>query len=88
MALICCKNTRLSSYNCRGLKLGKDYLKTLLDRCEVCLIQEHWLLDSELHLVNNVHNDFIGFGRSAVDSSSRMMKDNDRLCGIYVKVGT
>ena len=24
--------------------------------------------------MNNVHNDFIGFGRSPVDSSSRMLK--------------
>jgi len=38
----------------------------------VCL-QEHWLLPGDLSLLCNIHNDFYGFGYSAVDVSSDML---------------
>ena len=38
---------RLVSYNCRGWRSGSDYVK-LLQSCDLCFIQEHWLFCKHL----------------------------------------
>ena len=32
---------KVCSYSCRGLKSGSDYVKSVLQACNICLIQEH-----------------------------------------------
>ena len=60
------------SYNCRGYNKSKDvFIRSLLDRCGLLFLQEHWLSDSQLHLLNSVCNNFTsvgvsGFGKSDV----------------------
>ena len=39
-------------------------------------MQEHWLLSSELGILSDLHNDFYGFGYSAVDISSNILGPN------------
>ena len=38
------------------------------------LVQEHWLLPSELGFLNDIHSEFTGYGCSAVDISSQILK--------------
>ena len=44
----------------------------LLQCCDVCLIQEHWLLHEQLSLLN-VNNDFLSCGVSGMDSSDLIL---------------
>lgn len=59
---------RLVSYNCRGWNSGQHAVCDSLQSCDVCLIQEHWLLHEQLSLLN-VNNDFLSCGVSGMDSS-------------------
>ena len=57
------------SYNCRSLKRNAVTVRSLCDKYDFILLQEHWLLPHELSLLNCVHEDFYGVGLSAVDTS-------------------
>ena len=63
---------RLVSYNCRGWNSGQHTVCDLLQSCDVCLIQEHWLLHEQLSLLN-VNNDFLSSGVSGMDSSDLLL---------------
>ena len=43
------------------------YVKTLLEDCDMLLIQEHWLFTENLSLLN-VNSDFSSFGISGMES--------------------
>ena len=60
------------SYNCRGWNSGQHAVCDLLQSCDVCLIQEHWLLHEQLSLLN-VNNDFLSSGVSGMDSSDLLL---------------
>ena len=47
---------------------GQHAVCDLLQSCDVCLIQEHWLLHEQLSLLS-VNNDFLSSGVSGMDSS-------------------
>ena len=47
MASLCC-----CSFNSRGWNSGYLTLSNLIDSLDICFIQEHWLLNDELCLVN------------------------------------
>ncbi len=59
---------RVASYNCRGLNSGRPAVLDLLEICDFCFIQEHWLLHEQLHRLN-VHDDFFSIGVSGMESS-------------------
>ena len=69
------KILRLCFYNCRGIKSGKNYLIQLLDDCDVCLLQEHWLLSSELGFLNDIYSEFTVYCCSVIDIFSKIFKD-------------
>ena len=50
----------------------KDVLRLCESRGIICL-QEHWLLPSELGMLNNIHSDFLGIGCSAVDVTGSIL---------------
>ena len=43
---------RIISYNCRGWKCTSNFIFNLLNDCEICLIQEHWLFKEQLQSLN------------------------------------
>lgn len=56
------------TYNLHGLNNGRC---GLIDLCNnplinVIAIQEHWLSDNNVHLLNNIHPEFAGFGISSM----------------------
>ena len=54
---------RLVSCNCRGWNSDQHAVCDLLQSCDVCMIQEHWLLHEQLSLLN-INNDFLSSGVS------------------------
>ena len=36
------------SYNCRGWKSASNFVLKLLDDCDICMLQEHWLFNEQL----------------------------------------
>ena len=74
---------RLVSYNCRGWRSGSDYL---LQSCDLCFIQEHWLFREHLGSLNN-SNDFLSVGVSGggMDSSEILVGRPFGGCGIFYR---
>ena len=60
--------SKVVSYNCRGWKSGSNYVQSLLQSCDICLIQEHWLLRENLDSLI-ISDDFLSVGVSGMDSS-------------------
>ena len=56
------------SYNMHGFYNGLPLLKELCNDGNISLIavQEHWLSCDKLHLLNTVHEDYVGFGISGM----------------------
>ena len=40
---------QIISYNCRGWKCTSNFVFNLLNDCDICLIQEHWLFKEQLY---------------------------------------
>ena len=59
---------RVVSHNCRGWTSGYPAVSDLLQICDLCLIQEHWLLHEQLFRLN-IHDDFLSVGVSGMESS-------------------
>jgi exonuclease III len=58
---------RICTLNCRSLKSSMQDVNRLCESHDIVCLQEHWLLPSELGLLNNIHSDFYSSGSSAVD---------------------
>ena len=43
---------RIISYNCRGWKCTSNFVFNLLNDCDICLIQAHWLFKEQLQSLN------------------------------------
>ncbi len=52
----------LISYNCRSWNTGRMAVVDLLKSCDICLVQEHWLLHEQL----DVNIDFMSVGVSGI----------------------
>lgn len=50
--------TNFTSYNMRGFQQGQYLVKDLCETQDVIALQEHWLSDSNLHPLINIHSDF------------------------------
>ena len=57
--------TKLKSYNCRGLR--KAELADIIVKCDVLMLQETWLAKQELELLNDLNEDYSGFGTAKCD---------------------
>jgi len=63
---------RVASLNLHGLKNSWYYLQHLLDSHDLVFVQEHWLHSFELNYLQNLHNDFIAYGKSAMDEKNQL----------------
>ena len=55
------------SFNCRSFKNSLPSVHKLCSEHDIVLLQEHWLIPNDLHMLNTAHADFLSFGQSAVD---------------------
>ena len=60
--------SKVVPYNCWGWKSGSNFVQSLLQSCDICLIQEHWLLCENLDSLI-ISDDFLSVGVSGMDSS-------------------
>ena len=72
---------KVVSYNCWGWKSGSNYVQSLLQSCDICLIQEHWLLRENLDSLI-ISDDFLSVGVSGMDSSILLSGHPFGGCGI------
>jgi len=63
---------RFASYNSRGFNVDKQkYVQKVLRDCDIMLLQEHWLSDSQLSISDTLSPDHVsvavsGFGNNSV----------------------
>ena len=64
---------RISSFNCRGLKNSVNDIVELCNTSDILLLQEIWLCNDELSLLNEYHADFHGKGVSPVNTENGLI---------------
>jgi len=60
---------RISTYNLHGFKNSWSYLQQLLDSNDIVFVQELWLYDSELSMLNMLSESFVVHAQSGMDNS-------------------
>ena len=60
---------RIVTFNCKNIKTCAQTFHDLLKEGDIFLVQEHWLFDYELSLLDELHSDITGIGKS-VDSGN------------------
>ena len=66
-------NLRGVSFNCRSVKSSMVAIHSLCDKNDIVFLQETWLSQVELPLLNNIHPHFIGVGVSGFDINSSIL---------------
>ena len=67
-------NISLCSCNCKGIKRATPYVSELCYKYDIVVLQEHWLLDTEIALLNNVNDSMYSAGVSAVVSGDGILR--------------
>ena len=65
---------RAITYNCQGLKSSIHDIQALCSTNDLIFIQESWLFQFELTLLSEIDSDFEGFGISAIDDSTNIIR--------------
>ena len=65
---------KICSFNCHSLKSSLEEVKSLCNQCDIIFLQETWLASFELTILNSIHDDFVGMGKTAMDSSAGLLK--------------
>ena len=65
---------RAITYNCQGLKSSIHDIQALCSTYDLIFIQESWLFQFELTLLSEIDSDFEGFGISAIDDSTNIVR--------------
>ena len=65
------RSFKIVSFNCEGIKRSKEFICDLLNstKCHILCLQEIWLIDSNIDILNNIHTDYMYSGIAGVDSS-------------------
>ena len=65
------------SFNSTGIRrpASQDFIKKLLldYHVDIMLLQETWLLDSQLHVLSDLSSDYMHTGKSGVDSDTGIL---------------
>jgi exonuclease III len=64
---------KICTFNCRSLKNCLPAVYELCNKYDIVLLQEHWLMPNELHVLNSIHSEFQSCGLSAIDISSDIL---------------
>ena len=76
----------ITSYNCKGLNVAKKhYIDKLLLECNICLIQEHWLLNNRLSDLNTDYNDYVTFAVSGMTEHSLFTCRPYGGCAVFIR---
>jgi len=58
---------KISSWNCQGIKSNIEGVKQLCKKSDIILLQETWLEEFEMDILNEIDLQFKGFGFSSMD---------------------
>ncbi len=74
------------TYNCRGLisDLKKQYIGALLQKCDILLIQEHWLLNKSCNDLQGHYTDHYVFAKSGMIETELLIGRPYGGCGILI----
>lgn len=61
------------SVNCKSLRSNMKFINELCNTNDIVLLQETWLLPSDLQILDSIHSDFLSVATSAVDTSSAII---------------
>ena len=59
----------ITYFNCNGFKGVMPFFIKLVNESDILCLQELMLTKREGHILNNCHDDYVGYGVSPVDSS-------------------
>ena len=65
----------ITTYNCQGLKSSIHDIQALCSSYDLIFIQESWLFQFELSLLSQIDSEFEGFGKSAIDDTSNIIRE-------------
>ena len=70
------EKVQIGSLNCDGFVWNKKYVYEFLSdsKTDILCVQETWLLDHQLNMLNTLHEDYIGCGVSGTDSSKELIR--------------
>ena len=75
----------VSSHNIHGYNSTKlEYLKSLLNKCNILMIQEHWMNTKQLERFSNLFSNSSVHGTSSIDTSTLLIgRPHGGCCFIY-----
>jgi hypothetical protein len=59
---------KILDFNCKNILTCEPFFQELNNSIDIYLLQEHWLFDCQLNLLNEIHQQYTGVGK-AVDSN-------------------
>jgi len=62
----------LTTYNLHGFNQGRSLLPYLCTLCDVIIVQKHWLYEDELHVFDDISDDFFSISSLAMSSQGRL----------------
>ena len=65
---------KVFSLNCNGIKSSAAFISSLLNDCDIALLQETWLLPNEVEMPSSLHAEVDSFSISAVDLGREILK--------------
>ena len=65
---------KVVTFNCKNLKSSVDEIRSLCSKCDVLVLQETWLLDCDLSMLDKIDSNFYGQGISAVDVNTKILQ--------------
>lgn len=65
-------NLRIISHNCKNIKTCGPLIHKLLFNNDIILIQEHWLFQAQIHLINELHEQ-INYAAKGVDINDPLL---------------
>ena len=64
----------VSSHNIHGYNITKlEHLKSLLNKCNILMIQEHWMNTKQLERFSNLFSSSSVHGTSSIDTSTLLI---------------
>ena len=61
------QSLKIITFNCKNCLTCRPFFNEAIQYMYVCLIQEHWLFNCQIDLLNEIHENLIGIGKSVGD---------------------
>ena len=65
---------KLCSYNCKGVERAMPHVNEVCNAYDIVFLQEHWLSDMEIDVLNQVHSNMYSAGVSAMNSGDSLLR--------------